>query len=89
MQFSAQQIYVITDLILAEIDIKILAAYMNNEKHAEIVQEFNTDSNKSMILMISYTLNSSDFNLQNLCQNVYFFKISMNKIVAVQIINCC
>ena len=79
----------ITNLILAEIDIKILAAYMNNEKCAEIVQEFNTDSNKNIILMILYALNSSDFNLQNFCQNVHLFKISMSKIVAVQTINCC
>ena len=79
----------ITNLILAEIDIKILAAYMNSKKHAEIIQEFNIDSNKNIILMISYAFNSSDFNLQNLCQNVHFFKISISEIVAVQIINCC
>ena len=79
----------ITNLILAEIDIKILAAYMNSEKHAEIIQEFNTDFNKNMILMISYALNLSDFNLQNLCQNVHLFKTLISKIVVMQTIDCC
>ena len=79
----------ITNLIFAEIDIKILAAYINSKEYAEIIQEFNTDFNKNMIFMILYVLNLSDFNLQNLCQNVHFFKISISEIVAVQIINCC
>ena len=66
VQIFAQQVYVTCTLILAKIDAKILATYINSEECAEMIWEFNTNSNKTMILITLYALNS-DFNLQSLC----------------------
>ena len=61
---------------------------MNSEEHAEMIQEFNTNSNKTIILVTLYALNFSNLNLQSLCWNVHLFVTSMSEAVAMQAIDC-
>jgi hypothetical protein len=75
-------------LNLSDIDVRVLHANLNNAEHQELIYKFNNNSDKIMILMCNYYVNSAESNLQTQCHNCHLFNISMSQVILMQVIDC-
>ena len=72
---------------LCDINVKIFFMNLNQQEHEKMIQFFTTDHIATDVLVCSYSVNSFNINLQQLCHNIHFFKTAMFKSVAIQAIN--
>ena len=83
---SDEQLFVMTALALYNIDVHVLHTELKFNKHQKMIHEFVIKSKNIMILICSFYINFSEFNLQNLCYNIHFWNISMSEILLMQAI---
>ena len=68
---------------LLNIEIIILLAFQNVEKHNIMINFFNNTIDKSIIFLIIYVVGATSFNLQKNCHRVYLIE----KITNLEILN--
>ena len=83
---SGKQLFMMTVLALCNINVRILHTELKFNKCQKMIHEFIIKSKNVMILIYSFYINFSEFNLQNLCCNVHFWNISMSKVLLMQAI---
>ena len=83
---SDKQLFVTAALALCNINVCILHIKLKFNKCQKIIHEFVIKLKNVMILICSFYINFSEFNLQNLCHNVHFWNISMSEVLLMQAI---
>jgi hypothetical protein len=84
--FPAQQVFVAAALCLANIDAQVFHAGLTPTERANLVREFNESKDTCMVLVCSYSVNSSGLNLQHLCRNVHLFDTPISEAIKRQAI---
>src|SRR5438046_10094467 len=73
-------------LALCNINVHVLHVKLKFNKCQKMIHEFVIKSKNVMILICSFYINFSRFNLQSLCHNVHLWDISMLKVLLMQAI---
>lgn len=63
---------------MLSIDIVTITAFQKPDERDAIVDQFNRDESKAMILVITYTVGSTGLNLQQRCWRVHIIEITHN-----------
>jgi hypothetical protein len=84
--FPGEELYVFAVLQEAGLDCAMLHAQMEHRERAELVKNFMEKPHTSMVLVMSYLVNSAGLNLQRLCRNVHLFSVAMTRATADQAI---
>ena len=83
---SDKQLFVMTALALYNINVCVLHTELKFNECQKMIHEFVIKLKNVMILICSFYINFSEFNLQNFCCNVHFWNILMLKILLMQAI---
>ena len=83
---SDKQLFVTAALALYNIDVHILHVKLKFNECQKMIHEFIIKSKNVMILICSFYINFSEFNLQSLCHNVHLWNISMSEVLLMQAI---
>src|SRR5438034_5585873 len=73
-------------LALCNIDVHVLHTELKFNECQKMIHEFVIKSKNVMVLICSFYINFSEFNLQNLCCNVHLWDIPMSEALLMQAI---
>lgn len=88
VSYPATQLFIFGALRLMNVSAHMFASHLTTKQQADLVTEFTTSQDTTMILIGSYFMGSVGLNLQPLCWQVILFNSPPSQPMGLQAIGC-